>query len=329
MSDPLPITVYSDVICPWCYVGKRRLEAALASPGMPSKIAFTWRPFELNPDMPPEGVERKVYRAGKFGEARSAQLDVQMASTGRELGIAFAFDRMQRTPNTRLAHRLIWEADRQGRQDGVVERLFHGYFEEGLDIGRTEVLESIAAEAGWKRGGVRRADGLREPGAGDQPRAARLQPGDPGRAVLHPAGQVRHLRRPTPGVLARGPAEDRERGRRGAGCGLILARHVDRALTSGADSSLSPLFVMSKTCLRHDGGCGRLLRRRRMSPPLTPTLAMMTRRRRHAVNAATRFDVGGDRARARHYANSQQRSAGGAEDRADRRACRLRFRHHG
>jgi hypothetical protein len=71
MSDPLPITVYSDVICPWCYVGKRRLEAALASPGMPARIAFTWRPFELNPDMPAEGVERKVYRAGKFGEARS------------------------------------------------------------------------------------------------------------------------------------------------------------------------------------------------------------------------------------------------------------------
>ena len=107
MSDQLPITVYSDVICPWCYVGKRRLEAALASPGMPIGIELTWRPFELNPDMPAEGVERKVYRARKFGAARSAQLDVQMASTGREVGIEFAFDRMHRTPNTRLAHRLI------------------------------------------------------------------------------------------------------------------------------------------------------------------------------------------------------------------------------
>jgi predicted DsbA family dithiol-disulfide isomerase len=157
MSDPLPITVYSDVICPWCYVGKRRLEAALASPGMPVGIEFTWRPFELNPDMPAEGVERKVYRAHKFGAARSAQLDVQMASTGREVGIEFAFDRMQRTPNTRLAHRLIWEADRQNRQDAVVERLFHGYFEEGLDIGRADVLESIAAESGLEEAGVNRA----------------------------------------------------------------------------------------------------------------------------------------------------------------------------
>jgi predicted DsbA family dithiol-disulfide isomerase len=157
MPDPLPITVYSDVICPWCYVGKRRLEAALASPDMPSAIDFTWRPFELNPDMPPEGIERKIYRAGKFGEARSAELDVKMASTGREVGIEFAFDRMQRTPNTRLAHRLIWEADRQKRQDAVVERLFRGYFEEGLDIGRTDVLESIGAEAGLEAGDVKRA----------------------------------------------------------------------------------------------------------------------------------------------------------------------------
>jgi predicted DsbA family dithiol-disulfide isomerase len=157
MPDPLPITVYSDVICPWCYVGKRRLEAALANPGMPAAIEFTWRPFELNPDMPAEGVERKVYRARKFGEARSAELDVQMARTGRELGIEFAFDRMQRTPNTRLAHRLIWEADRQKRQDAVVERLFRGYFEEGLDIGRADVLAGIAAESGLEADAVDRA----------------------------------------------------------------------------------------------------------------------------------------------------------------------------
>jgi predicted DsbA family dithiol-disulfide isomerase len=123
MSDPFAITVYSDVICPWCYVGKRRLEAALGGPNLPDRIDFTWRPFELNPDMPAQGMERKLYRASKFGEARSAELDARMAETGREAGIEFAFDRMQRTPNTRLAHRLIWEADRQGRQDAVVERL--------------------------------------------------------------------------------------------------------------------------------------------------------------------------------------------------------------
>jgi predicted DsbA family dithiol-disulfide isomerase len=157
--DPIPITVYSDVICPWCYVGKRRLEAALAgvSPSVSGHMSFSWRPFELNPDMPAEGMERRSYRAAKFGAARSAELDLKMAETGRELGIAFAFDRMQRTPNTRLAHRLIWEAGRQGRQDAMVERLFHGYFEEGLDIGAADTLRSLADECELDAKGVEQA----------------------------------------------------------------------------------------------------------------------------------------------------------------------------
>jgi predicted DsbA family dithiol-disulfide isomerase len=157
MPEPLPIVVYSDVICPWCYVGKRRLEAALSDPGMPAAAELAWRPFELNPDMPAEGIERRVYRARKFGEARSAELDAAMAETGREVGIAFAFPRMQRTPNTRLAHRLIWEAGRQGAQGATVDRLFRAYFEEGLDIGSTAVLESLAAEAGLEAEGVKTA----------------------------------------------------------------------------------------------------------------------------------------------------------------------------
>jgi len=157
MSEPLSIAVYSDVICPWCYVGKRRLEAALAGPGMPAASHFYWLPFELNPDMPAEGVARQAYREAKFGAARSAELDGNMLETGRELGIAFAFQRMQRTPNTRLAHRLIWEGGRQGRQDELVERLFHAYFEEALDIGVPDVLKQLAAEAGLEASAVERA----------------------------------------------------------------------------------------------------------------------------------------------------------------------------
>ena len=159
MSAPLPIVVYSDVICPWCYVGKRRLEAALGAPDVPEQVTFAWRPFQLNPDMPAEGIERSVYRARKFGTERSAELDRNMTETGREVGIDFAFDRMQRTPNTRLAHRLIWEAGRQGRQDAIVNRLFQAYFEEGLDIGSAEVLTRLAAEAGLEAAGVEQALG--------------------------------------------------------------------------------------------------------------------------------------------------------------------------
>ena len=84
------------------------------------QVRLTWRPFELNPDMPAEGMARKDYRAAKFGAARSIELDQKMTQTGREVGISFAFDRIERTPSTRLAHRLIWEAERQGRQDEVV-----------------------------------------------------------------------------------------------------------------------------------------------------------------------------------------------------------------
>jgi predicted DsbA family dithiol-disulfide isomerase len=156
-SDPLSIIVYSDVICPWCYVGKRRLEAALDTPDMPAPPRLAWRPFELNPDMPAEGIERQAYRAQKFGAARSAELDRNMVETGKELGIAFAFDRMQRTPNTRLAHRAIWEAGRQGRQDALVNRLFQAYFEEARDIGEPQVLQGLAAEAGLEPEALKRA----------------------------------------------------------------------------------------------------------------------------------------------------------------------------
>jgi len=154
MDAPLPITVYSDVICPWCYVGKRRLESAFDAPGMPPQVELAWRPFELNPEMPAEGITRAEYRARKFGAERSAELDRNMTGIGREVGIDFAFGRMQRTPNTRLAHRLIWEAGRQGRQNEIVNRLFRAYFEEALDIGSKEVLTGLAAEAGLEAEGV-------------------------------------------------------------------------------------------------------------------------------------------------------------------------------
>lgn len=149
-DPPIKVTIYSDVICPWCYIGKRRFEAALSSPDMPSNLSITWRPFELNPDMPEGGMERAAYRARKFGQERSRQLDLQMAENGREAGIAFAFEKMLRTPNTRLAHRLIWQAERAGPaiQNALVNRLFAAYFEEGQDIGRKDALLGLAREAG-------------------------------------------------------------------------------------------------------------------------------------------------------------------------------------
>jgi predicted DsbA family dithiol-disulfide isomerase len=146
----LPVLIYSDVICPWCYVGKRRFEAGLAGADLASPTRVSWRPFELNPDMPAEGIARADYRERKFGAVKSAQLDAQMLETGREVGIAFDFDRQTRTPSTRLAHRLIWGAGQHSveAQNALVDRLFAGYFEQGLDIGRRDVLAALAQDAG-------------------------------------------------------------------------------------------------------------------------------------------------------------------------------------
>jgi predicted DsbA family dithiol-disulfide isomerase len=146
----LPVLIYSDVICPWCYVGKRRFEAGLAGVEIPATPTVSWRPFELNPDMPAEGIARADYRQRKFGAAKSAQLDAQMIETGAELGITFDFVKQTRTPSTRLAHRLIWGAGQHGvaAQNALVDRLFAGYFEQGQDIGRRDVLEAMAKDAG-------------------------------------------------------------------------------------------------------------------------------------------------------------------------------------
>lgn len=153
MSEPvLDLMVFIDVICPWCYVGKRRLEKALAMVGPAALIRVTWLPFELNPDMPKEGMERHLYRMRKFGSMeRSQQLDAQLTELGLQEGLRFRYDLMIRTPNTFNAHRLIWLAGQGGAQDALVEALMSAYFTEGRDIGNTQTLADLASDAGMDR----------------------------------------------------------------------------------------------------------------------------------------------------------------------------------
>jgi len=140
------IEVASDVICPWCYIGKKRLEKALVL--LEEKPQVRWLPFQLNPDMPKEGVPRAEYRKAKFGSLeRSKQLDARVIAEGKGEGIDFAFDRIERTPNTSAAHRLIALAE---NQNAVVDALFRAYFEEAKDIGDAQVLAEIAAQCGVK-----------------------------------------------------------------------------------------------------------------------------------------------------------------------------------
>src|SRR6266446_1137172 len=150
--NALNIEIFSDLICPWCYIGRRRLEAGLKILGANELPNIIWRPFELNPDMPKAGLDRKAYRSAKFGSwERSQAMDREVAEIGRTLGLEFNYDRVLITPNTRAGHRLLWWARDKGLQDALADALFRAYFTEGRDIGENEVLSEIAAEAGLSK----------------------------------------------------------------------------------------------------------------------------------------------------------------------------------
>jgi len=145
----IEIAVTSDFICPWCLIGERRLRKAIATLPGEIEVGLSFKPFELNPDMPPEGRDRKAYRIAKFGSlARSEAMDAQMVELGRAEGVAFNYDRISRTPSTFAAHRLMWFAEREGAAEKLANLLFAAYFTEGQDIGRRDELTRIALQAG-------------------------------------------------------------------------------------------------------------------------------------------------------------------------------------
>ena len=150
------LDVYSDVICPWCFIGKQHMQHALRMLGDEGlAFAVAWRPFQLNPDMPAGGVARDEYRRAKFGSLkRSRELDAQVAGAARVAGIEIRHDLMRWTPNTLDAHRLIRLAGAAERQDAIVDRLFQDYFVEGRDIGDRAVLLAAADAAGLDRAAV-------------------------------------------------------------------------------------------------------------------------------------------------------------------------------
>lgn len=152
-SAPITIDVVSDAVCPWCFLGQKRLDAALVA--IPQvKASVHWRPYQLDPTIPAEGLDRRAYMEAKFGNSgRLEQAHNRLVELGREAGIAFAFDRIEVSPNTLDAHRVIRWAGSSGSelQGEVVRRLFRAYFEEGRNIGDHVVLAELAAEAGMDR----------------------------------------------------------------------------------------------------------------------------------------------------------------------------------
>jgi len=142
------LDIFSDPVCPWCYIGKGLLDRALeANPEHPFMIE--WHPFQLNPDMPREGADRAGYLEAKFGgKSRAAQAYLQVERAAEAAGLGIDFAAMKRMPNTLDAHRLIHWAGLEGRQGAMVSALFRGYFREGRDIGDAATLAELAGEAG-------------------------------------------------------------------------------------------------------------------------------------------------------------------------------------
>ena len=151
-NNVMTVDVISDVVCPWCFIGRRRLGEALslyAEQQPEARPLVSWHPFQLNPDLPREGIDRRAYLEAKFGgRERAAQIYERVRAAGRTVGIEFAFERIERQPNTRDAHRLISWAQARGSAEDLVESLFRAYFLEGRFIGDRDVLVDIADEAG-------------------------------------------------------------------------------------------------------------------------------------------------------------------------------------
>jgi predicted DsbA family dithiol-disulfide isomerase len=151
------IDIYSDTVCPWCYLGKRRFDLAIAARPQYEPVVV-WRPFELNPDVPVEGVDRETYMAAKMpDQARLEQAHAELERLGEASGIHFRFELIGRIPNTRRSHLLIAHAARSGLQAAIKDRIMRAYFEEGCDIGDPDELVRLAVEVGLSAAEARNA----------------------------------------------------------------------------------------------------------------------------------------------------------------------------
>jgi predicted DsbA family dithiol-disulfide isomerase len=146
---PIEIDFVADLACPWCFLGLVRLDRARAM-RLDFPVRVRWRPFLLNPQLPPDGMDRAAYVRRKFG-GNATEIYRRLEESGRADGVTFAFDRMPRTPNTTRAHRLILFAEERGAADAVIRALFRALFQEGRDVGEPEALAAIAAQAGLDR----------------------------------------------------------------------------------------------------------------------------------------------------------------------------------
>jgi predicted DsbA family dithiol-disulfide isomerase len=165
MQDKLPIAIVSDIVCPWCFIGKARLETALAQHGLTDRVAITWLPYELNPDMPAQGMDRTAYLDAKFGPGKRKEIEIRLSEAALESGVTFNWAKVTKSVNTRMAHMLVAAASTVQRGSDMKAALFKAYFQEGRDIGDLETLVALAVEQGFDEQAAREEltnDELRE-----------------------------------------------------------------------------------------------------------------------------------------------------------------------
>ena len=150
LNNKITVDIVSDVVCPWCYVGKKRLEAALDQLGNPEDVEITWHPFQLDPTIPAEGMDRKEYFTKKFGdEGRIRQMSDHLTQVGAEAGIDFNLDKISESINTLPLHKLLHVAGEEGFQSEAKEILLKAYFTDAKDLKDPKILADLFASYGW------------------------------------------------------------------------------------------------------------------------------------------------------------------------------------
>ena len=149
--DTLKIDIVSDVVCPWCVIGFRNLKTAMKELQTELKFEISWKPYELHPEIPQEGYDKKLYMSQKFGSSDGRSPYDAITKVGESVGFEFNFSKTERIPNTFMAHRLLWKAEQYNLQTKLSEALFKAYFTDGLDIGSKQTLSNISHSVGMNK----------------------------------------------------------------------------------------------------------------------------------------------------------------------------------
>ena len=149
--DTLKIDIVSDVVCPWCVIGFKNLKTAMKELQLELRFQISWKPYELHPEIPQEGYDKKLYIQQKFGSSDARSPYEEITKVGESVGFEFNFSKTKRIPNTFMAHRLLWKAEQCNLQTELSEALFKAYFTDGLDIGNKEILSNISHSVGMNK----------------------------------------------------------------------------------------------------------------------------------------------------------------------------------